>query len=155
MPTINKEYYPLTETFKKLRQGKDEEKDAAACAVIAVCAVTGRAFNVINKLFEKHGRKKRQGTYGRITHAVMNELGYKLVYINPRKFLDSYPEVHKRALKNVTNHHPDRFPNVWKNGKNYFFYNTQHVLAVVDGVVHDYTRATRKQVYKIEEVIKL
>lgn len=155
MPKINKEYYPLTKVYRDLHQGKEEEKDENACAVIAVCAITGRAFNVVNKLFEKFGRKKRKGTKNTITHQVMNELGYKLVYINPRKFLDEYPEVHKRALKNVTNHHPDRFPNVWKNGKNYFFYNTQHILAVVDGMVHDHTRATRKQVYKIEEVVKI
>ena len=64
-----------------------------------------------------------------------------------------YPGAHK-ALRNVTTHHPERFSDVWRDGKTYLMYTRGHVLAIVNGVNHDWTRGRAKRCKALYEVVK-
>jgi hypothetical protein len=155
VPRINKEYYPGTEVYKTLAKEANALGEKDCCSVMSVAAITGLPFAKVQEVFREAGRKDRKPTPVIITENVLKELGYKCTTVAPRTFIDQYPEVHKRVLKSVTAHHPDRFPHVFRNGKAYLFCTADHMFAVINGEVHDHARGSRVQVKKIFEVVRL
>lgn len=135
-----------------LAQGRDmgERND---CAVRAVAAATGRAYDEIHALFKAEGRRAARGTPTSITWAVLQRLGYATERRVARDFIAQYPGSHARVLKSVTTHHPDRFKATWQNGKTYLLFTPGHILAVVNGVNHDWTRGRALRVTGIYEVV--
>ena len=120
-----------------LEQSKGERNN---CAVRAVAAVTNTSYEVVHAIMARHGRKHGKGTQREIFWKTLTELGFRSSPRSPREFISRYPGSHATALKSVTTHHPDRFPDVWKDGKSYLIFTTHHVLAVINGVNHDWTR---------------
>jgi hypothetical protein len=155
VPRINKEYYPVLEVYKTLLQECTQSGDKDACAVIAACAVSEQPFKKVQALFRELGRPDGKGTHTLVTIAAMERLGYKMVPVPSRFFIDQYPELHKRALKSVTAHHPDRFPHAFRNGCSYLMSTGDHLLAVVNGEVRDHMRGSRKKIKNIWECVKL
>jgi len=155
MAKINKDYYPQTPIYKDAAASGKKLNETNDCTIVALTVVTGKPYAQCKAALEKHGKKARRGCNAIIQEKALKDLGFAVQWISPQSFIDQYPEVHKRALKNVTNHHPDRFPQVFKDGKTYLFHNNSHVLAVVDGAVHDHSRGTRRQVKSIHEILPL
>lgn len=123
------------------------------CAVRAVAAATGRPYDEVHALFKANGRRDAARTATSITRHVMGLLGYNLQDVSARDFIAQYPGSHARVLKSVTTHHPDRFPGAWKNGKTYLMFTPGHILAIVDGVNHDWTRGRALRATRILEVL--
>ena len=74
--------------------------------------------------------------------------------INIREeFISQYPSAHQ-ILKTVTTHHPKRFNKVWKDGKRYLMLTTNHALAIVDGVTHDWSASKPLRAVGLFEIIK-
>ena len=134
-----------------LAQGRDigERND---CAVRAVAAVTGRPYDEVHALFKAEGRRDARATPVSITWAVLKQLGFVAHQRAAREFIAQYPGSHATALRSVTTHHADRFPAVWRDGKSYLLFTPGHVLAVVNGVNHDWTRGRALRVKAIYEV---
>ena len=105
-------------------------------------------------MMAEQGRRSRRGTQWEIMWEVLDQLGYATRTVSPQHFISRYPGSHARVLRSVTTHHPDRFPAVWRDGKSYIFNTRAHVLAVVDGVNHDWTRGRAKRVLRIWEIVK-
>lgn len=124
------------------------------CAVRAVAAVTGVDYATVHNMMAEQGRKNKRGTPWEILWDVLDQLGYAVRTVSPHHFISRYPGSHARVLRSVTTHHPDRFPAVWKDGKRYLFNTRAHVLAVVDGVNHDWTRGRAKRALRIWEVVQ-
>lgn len=135
-----------------LAQGRDmnERND---CAVRAVAAATGRPYDEVHALFSAEGRRDARRTPVSITWAVLKQLGFRTECRHEREFIAQYPGSHARVLKSVTTHHPDRFPGAWKNGKTYLMFTPGHILAIVDGVNHDWTRGRALRATGIYEVL--
>ena len=124
------------------------------CAVRAVAALTDTSYEVVHAIMARRGRKHGEGTGWAIIWATIEELGFTIAVRNPTSFIQRYPGSHAAALKSVTTHHPDRFPDVWKDGKRYMISTRAHVLAVVNGVNHDWTRGKAKRAIKIYEIVR-
>ncbi len=123
------------------------------CAVRAVAAATGRPYDEVHALFKAEGRRDGGRTFCNITWAVLKQLGLKAEIRNPRDMISQYPGNHARVLKSVTTHHPDRFNKVWADGKTYLLFTPGHILAVVNGVNHDWTRGRAMRVTRMYEVV--
>lgn len=121
------------------------------CPVVALSIACDLTYDAANKLMADQGRKPGKcagGICAAITHA-----GFTTNTCIASDFIAQYPKAHQ-ILKGVTTHHPDRFKKVWANGKTYLFYTRGHVLAVKNGIVHDWTRGRAKRVLQIFEVVK-
>lgn len=151
MPRIVKK--ELHTRFHEMREVGDKFNETKDCAIIAIAAVTGTSYEAVRELMKKHGRKDRKSTPMDIIHNVLKELGYESRYVNPEDFIREYPKPHHK-LKNVTSHHPDRFPKVWKNGKTYLIRSSKHILAVINGHVVDWSRNNALRAISILEVWK-
>jgi hypothetical protein len=135
-----------------LAQGRDmgERND---CAVRAVAAATGRAYDEVHAMFKAEGRRDAKRTLTSITWKVLTQLGFRVESRYAIDFIAKYPGNHRYALKSVTTHHPDRFKNVWADGKTYLMFTPGHVLAIVNGVNHDWTRGRALRATAICEVL--
>ena len=122
------------------------------CAVKAVAFAAGIPYERAWELLNKHGRKTGGGTLPSITEAVMKELGCELTEVKAYDFISRYPGHHSKALKNVTTHHPARFPDVWKDGQIYLMSVRGHILAVVNGEVMDWSRRRALRALRIMRV---
>ncbi len=134
-----------------LSQGRDigERND---CAVRAIAAATGNAYDAVHALFKAEGRRDARGTPTTITWSVLKQLGFRAEQRTAQSFIDQYPGSHATALKSVTTHHPDRFSSVWADGKTYLMFTPGHILAIVNGTNHDWTRGRALRATAIYEV---
>jgi hypothetical protein len=136
MPAIKKtSHHP---DFHKLDTERREMRDNNACAVIALCAVTGAPYKQVYDLLAKHGRKHGKGTYWNAENKVLADLGFKRTRVHLDQLIAKYPLPHCNVLKNVTTHHPRRFPGCFPAGK-LLAWTRGHILAIVDGEVLDWT----------------
>jgi hypothetical protein len=156
MPAIRSENRVKTELYVSLNEkAKDIHEETNHCAVIALAAVTGLDYELAHAALAFEGRKTGEATHFSMIEAALEKLGYKLEGQNIRGFIERYHGFHADVLKNVTTHHPERFPAVWKDGQNYLFFTTKHVAAIVDGVNHDWTKGTAKRVKSIYRVVAI
>ncbi len=154
MPAINREWYPQTKRYNAICAAADP-KERMDCTIKSIALVTGVSYDKARTALEANGRKRRCGCRENVQRKALKALGFKARRINPQTFIDQYPEVHKRQLKHVTTHQPDRFPHVFRDGKTYLVYVPKHVLAMIDGRVHDWTRGRRKQVQTMLEILPI
>lgn len=135
-----------------LAQGRDmlERND---CAVRAVAAATGRGYDEVHAMFKAEGRRDAARTPNSMIWAVLKQLGFRTERRVDRDFIVQYPGSHATALKSVTTHHPDRFPAVWQDGKTYLMFTPGHILAIVNGTNHDWTRGRALRAKAIFEVL--
>jgi len=121
------------------------------CSVKAIALAAGVSYNVARDEMAKQGRKPRAGARTHQITSALKALGKQAATVHPANFIKQYPGAHKN-LRNVTTHHPQRFNKVWADGKTYLLYTPTHVLAVVNGVNHDWTVGRAKRVTYICEV---
>lgn len=126
--------------------------DRNDCAVIAIAAATGLSYEAAHSLAKAAGRKNGRGIRQAQTMAALAAAGKTTVELEPLDFIKKYPRPHQ-ILKSVTTHHPDRFPDVWKDGNTYLLFTRGHVLAVVNGVNCDWTRGRAKRIRWIYRVL--
>lgn len=126
------------------------------CAVRAVSLVTGVTYAAAHAKLAELGRKPKQGTPVFAIHKAINFFGKTLVEVKPEEFIRQYTGNH-RGLRSVTTHHTCRFPKVWKDGHTYLAYTIRmgHVLAIVDGVTHDWTVSKAKRISRIYRVLDI
>lgn len=67
------------------------------------------------------------------------------------EFIQHHPKAH-HVLKGLTTHHPERFNNVWKNGKRYLAFTRGHVAAIIDGTTVDWTKGRAMRIYSLYEI---
>lgn len=132
-----------------------EMRERGDCAVRAVAALTDTPYEKVHAMMAAQGRRHGKGTPWDIIWSTLNALGFKAVRRSDYEFIRQYPGSHATALRSVTTHHPDRFPAVWKDGKRYLMSTPRHVLAIIDGVNHDWTRGKACRAKGIWEITKI
>lgn len=144
--TLTTEYLSLTK--ETLIHHEDND-----CAVKAVALVTGYSYAVAHSTFKKLGRKDKAPTPKTMIPNALALLGKKTRPVNVTKeIIHQYPGAHKNKLQ-ATTHQPARFPRAWKNGKTYLAYTNGHILAIINGQVHDWTSTKSVRITRLIEVI--
>lgn len=144
---------PKTSMFSEMQSQANAAREANDCAVKAVAIATNTDYATVLAMMNKAGRKAGRGTPWYVVWQTLSQLGFKATRVNVRdEFISKYPRGHQ-ILKSVTTHHPDRFNSVWANGKTYLMCTKNHILAVVNGVNHDWTRGSARPAWATYEVV--
>lgn len=138
--------------YKEVRVGSLEYKERNDCAVVAVAITADVPYAAAHKALEAHGRRRGHGTYMHQTIAALQDLGRTVKAIDPKAMMANYPSPHRELLKNVTTHHPRRFPGAFDPSKLYLLRTARHILAVRSGEVQDWTINKAMRVREIYEV---
>ena len=117
------------ERAKKLSKKLGEHND---CAVVAAALTTKWSYEHTHRVFAECGRKKGRGTHLHVTRKALRRLG---VYVEERK-------IRRTPVRNL------RLP----EGKRYIAVTCNHMLAVIDGKVHDWTANRRHVVTDLWEI---
>lgn len=121
------------------------------CTVMAMSVVTGISYSVMEKKMSKM-RLRTGRVHGHSYLNLLSELGFNTIIYDPQIIIDRFPGKHKNK-KWLTSHSPDRFPKAWPPGV--FLMNTRgHVLAIVDGVVHDWSRGRSLKCLTLTKITK-
>ena len=123
----------MTEDFTTILADAKRTGDNRCCAPIAVALVAGVKFRTAQSWLAKLGRRKGRGTPRSITHRALRDHGFTLRRLERlekrcRTVRTLEREIGKRTL---------------------LVHTSRHVLAVVDGKVHDWTRG---RLHRIQEI---
>ena len=141
-----------THEFQKLQEESVARGEANDCGVKAVSLVCGISYQEAHALLASKGRKKRGGSPHGKTEEVITELGFKLTPVEQTDISWKYPARYR--LRQLTTHHPDRFPQAWAGKATYLMFTRGHVLAIIDGVNHDWSRGRAKRCTRLYRVEK-
>lgn len=135
--------------FRKLADAEGETND---CVPRAVAAATGVPYKEVLAAFYAAGRKQGRGCSGYIMDKVVLALGFSMVrmdlsYFNP-------PARAARGKHGITSHHPDRFPEMWRNEGRLICWGRSHAWAVVDGKNYDWSRGRSIRCAMIYKIVK-
>lgn len=128
-------------------------KETNDCTVIALSVVTGMDYMSAHKAMEDVGRQPGKGAWG-IDKAISNA-GFKRIRVDVQSIIAKLPKPHRDVLKNLTTHHPRRFPGCIDENKVYLAHTARHVLGIKGGVVQDWTINSSKRIYALYEIEKL
>ena len=143
-----------TETYNALQMVSKSMGEDNDCSVIAIATVCQVSYTQAHETCKKFGRQANGGMFNYDISRAIKSLGFTLTEVKPSDFIRQYPKGHCDVLKNVTTHHPERFNKVWADGETYVVYCKGHVLAVVNGVNHDWTKGKAKLVIGIYKITK-
>ena len=152
MPRPNQ--YPKTDRFKELEAATKAAGEKDDCGVKALAIVCNISYKKALDVLTKIGRQPKSGTAFFDMLEAIKELGFKSEQMEEQYFISDYPKPHAGILKNITTNHPDRFPATWVDGATYLLMCNNHILAVVDGVTHDWTRGRKKHAHSIYQIKK-
>ena len=107
------------------------------CAVKAVCLATRTPYDKVHRLFLDAGRRYRGRTKDEYTFTVLRSLGVHLM--EHREYMPNTVKECERDLH---------------FGKSYLIWTYGHVLAMINGVVQDWTNGRRHRPKKIYMVTK-
>jgi hypothetical protein len=141
-----------TDIFHSLSAAAASIGETNDCSVKAVAAVCGVDYLVAHEAMRKQGRKNRKGAMTWDIKQAVSSLGFVTQKIPSNEFIGRYPGNHKK-LKSVTSHHPDRFNKVWADGNTYLVFTARHVLAVVNGINHDWSKGRALRATMILKVV--
>ena len=106
------------------------------CTVIAVATVLNQSFGKARYKMQKAGRVARKGTIADVYHQVIKRSGYELTWV------DGFQGHHVKSMGQ-------------KLGKGTYLVQVRgHVLAVVDGVINDWSKDRSLRVRTVYKVTK-
>ena len=140
-----------TNEFKSMCEDARALGEHNDCTVKAIAITTGVPYKKVHEAMRSKGRKNGKGATLWQMELACKDLGFVMKRVNKNNFLSQYPKSAK--LQNITTHHPAKYNKVWKDGKNYIFSTNKHVVAVKDGVNHDWTVGRSLRVQVLYEVV--
>lgn len=152
MPRIK--FAASPEAYRQTRAQAASTGDNNFCSPVAVSLLTDTPVEVVAAMMEEWGRKKGQGTYNAITNKVLDQLGFKRVRVDLSEVISTYPRPHCDVLKNITTHHPRRFPAAFNKDKRYLAECRGHVLAIVGGEVQDWSINQSLRIITLQEIVR-
>lgn len=158
MPRIQKT--ALSPEFSALISESNAHNEKDDCSVKAVALITGRPYAEVHAVFAACGRKTRRGTPLTVSLDALEELGVKVriwTFNEMRAMMDSYPGADTtNPNRSITTHHWRRFPRSWAphRHKKFILVTRNHMLAVVDGEVKDWSINRSLHVIQIWEVVE-
>ncbi len=150
MAKITQQAY--NDRFKRLSGESDSFGETNDCSVIAISLLCDVSYDVAHRALAASGRKEKRGARMPIIRRAILALGMNIQNVDSKSAIGKYPGCHV-SLKSVTTHHPARFNKAWKDGCAYMFVTAHHCLAVVDGVVQDWSANRALRVTEILQII--
>lgn len=127
-------------------------KEKNDCAVVTLAVAAGISYEDSHRIFKQLGRKNGQGVKHYTIVNAFSVAGKRLARVHISDIIEKYPKS-QQHYKTVTTKHPEKFNNVWKDGKTYIMFLRDHIAAIVDGVVHDWSSIKSLRAHYIYEVI--
>ena len=127
--------------FNALFQIGREKGEKNDCSVKAVALITGKTYDEAHIELQRRGRINRQGVQNNIildAAAALGEPTKRLLLKDVYHIIQSYPKPHY-GLKNITSHHPRRFPQIWSKAPDCLLFSNAHVAAFINGAVIDWS----------------
>lgn len=128
--------YETYETMSKI--GKYKYFDSGYCSVIATATVTGLSFARARRKLERLGRKRCKGLSYGVYRKAIEQQGFKVT------------TCHYNLIGMTVNQVAKQLP----QGK-FLVRINKHVLAMVDGVVNDWSEGRKFKVKSIHQVSKI
>lgn len=129
-------------TYIGCKIAADKLEETNDCSVKALAITTGISYKDAHKIMASVGRKTGGGASG---HMVLKALSKTLnVEITPKDVKICRAEYGKRLT-------PNGFARINPKGK-YYCLTRNHAIAIVDGVVEDWTRGRRHQIRCFVEI---
>lgn len=122
--------------YSKAKSQSMRLNDKNNCAVIAVTVITGKHYDDVYDVFRYFGRRHGKGVCQYTTYAVLRFLGYNLERV-------------ERMPKTV-----NQCGNKLSKNKSYLIRTRGHILAMKAGVIHDWTKGTRRIPISIFRVVR-
>ncbi len=142
-----------SEKYLELNSNTVLAGEANDCSVKTIAVVCNISYEEAHEACKLQGRKAGGAMVtGSILDAIQM-LGFKTTSIKKTAFIDNYPGCHSN-LKHVTTYHPKRFSEVWADGKVYVMFVKGHVLAIENGIMHDWSASRVLRAKSIYEVSK-
>ena len=141
-----------SDEYNSARMSSRQIKEAKDCGPVAVSVACDTAYERVRAVMEEEGRKPRRGTP---THIILNSvkrLGFEAKRVNIDEIIRKFPKPHCDVLKNFTSHHPRRFPGCIDSNKRYLMFTSGHVLAISNGIVHDWSVNRSLRAYSLYEI---
>jgi len=120
---------------EKIQKDSDSLNEKNDCAVKAVAIVANHPYKCTHRLFEAAGRKSKKGTAFYITKKVLRSLG---CHIKQTKQFDA------RTVRTLEKQLP-------AEGR-FLIRTSNHILAVIDGKIIDWTKGRLHRICHIYEV---
>lgn len=139
-------YHP--DYLEKIKSGSNlnEKND---CAVIALSLVTEQSYEKIHSLLSEIGRKNNKPTKLYKTLHILKKFNeYRKIFLVEKR--KQYPPRYKN--KSITIKSIEEYPHLWQG--TYLIVLSEHIFAVRNGKVLDWTRGLSKRInsiYKIEK----
>ena len=126
--------------YQKMLEASDEMQETNDCAVITLAIVTGLTYGTAHKLLEQTGRKARSITHRGNINNVLDFLDFKAQDVTKQ-----YRTLGAKTIRTLGR--------VMANRKGiYLAYTHDHILAVKDGVIHDWLDG---RLHRIVTLVKL
>jgi len=151
MARIKNESRTRTAKFESLELMARSMGETNDCSVKAVALACNVRYEDAHRALARQGRKNRRGSSTSAILRAIKSLGFTAHWIPDQHFINQYPKSHQ-ILKGCTTHHPERFNKVWADGETYVMFTSCHVLTIVDGVNHDWTKGRAKRSQGIYQV---
>lgn len=145
---------PHHEKFILMSRESREAGEGRDCAVKAISLLTDTAYEEVRSLLDSMGRKKGHGVPLHDICAAIRTLGFDLVQVDLGDIIASYPKPHCNVLKNVTTHHPRRFPSSFDASERYLMVAERHVAAMVEGEVMDWSVNNSLRLVGMSKIVK-
>ena len=127
-----------TELYKTTSEHSKNIKETNDCGVIALAIATGESYIDAHAAFELAGRVRGDGVFIRELRASAVILGYKLT------------KIENHTIKTI-NRAEKEFTDIGR----FILSTSTHLAAMIDGVVHDWTRGRSHRITRIFKVEKL
>lgn len=156
MPCISRK--PIPAEFVALEKvSKAVHQENNDCSVKAIAIACGVSYSEAHSACRAAGRTNRNGTPISVSARAIESLGFTIrtvTSLEQRAIVNRYPGVH-RNLQSITTHHPNRFPQAWADAHpNMIWVTANHMLAVKDGQVIDWSNSKAMRVLLIWEINK-
>lgn len=142
-----------SEVYETLQAEAQSLGESCDCAVKVIAVAAGMPYAEARGRLLAEGRKPGQGAHKHHIFNVIRSAGLVWRWVDLGEMIARYPGAH-RNLRSATTHHPDRFPDVWRDGKTYLAFTAGHALAIVDGVNHDHTRGRAVRIIEMYEIFR-
>ncbi len=129
------------EVKEDINTSRQDLKEANDCVVKSVTVTTGLPYKTVHAALKKHGRKNRQGTFGKTKFRALADLGFKVIRIPREEF--------RHFGKTVKTIEP------WlPKGRKFIIIVSGHSVGYNGEEVVDWTKGRKHQVKQIFEVVR-
>lgn len=142
---------PLYRSLRMVSAAHGERRD---CSVIALSIALDVSYAQAQRALADAGRVPGRGATDAVWRSAVLRLGFCLERVTMTQIIRTYPKRGRKA-RCVTTKHPAMFPAAFADLGPLLFVTRDHMAALRDGVLHDWSSSRSLQCYAIFRPLKL